>query len=166
MNRDLMRRLARRTLVVAATVAVLGVGVMTVQVAAQWRAEAAPLDTAPVSMTTITDDIAAETDRATTLTDQVDGIAKEIADLEDALVAANSSVETDAGTAASLQTDLDAATTKLVTVQGQLTAAEARLVALNKAAARQAAINRAANVRRTTTTTTTRPAVTPEPHDD
>ena len=51
MSREMLVRLGRRAVVLAATVAVIGVGVGVVQVAAQWRAEAAPLDTAPVGMT-------------------------------------------------------------------------------------------------------------------
>ena len=50
MSRERFARLGRRIVVLAATVAVIGVAVGVVQVAAQWRAEAAPLDTAPVGM--------------------------------------------------------------------------------------------------------------------
>jgi len=153
MNRDLVIRWVRRAVVLAATVAVLGVGVMTVQVAADWRAASAPLDVAPAGMTTISKDFAAETDRTATLAGQIYEVASQISDLQAALLTANGAISGQADSATVLQGQLDGAKTKLTTLQKQLKAAQARLTALNKAAARQAAINRAAGARSTSTST-------------
>lgn len=147
MSREMLARLGRRVIVLAATVAVIGVAVGVVQVAAQWRADAAPLDTAPVGMTTISDDYAIETERAADLADQMDGVAGQISGLQAALIAANGSIDNDTQTAAELQDQLAAAKVKLTGLEKQLKAAQVRLVQLNKAAARQAAFNRSAATR-------------------
>jgi septal ring factor EnvC (AmiA/AmiB activator) len=140
-------RLGRRAIVIAATVAVIGVAVGVVQVAAQWRADAAPLDTAPVGMTTISDDYAIETERAADLANQMDGVAGQISGLQSALITANGSIDDDSQAATDLQGQLATATTKLTELQKQLKGAQARLEQLNKAATRQAALNRAAATR-------------------
>jgi septal ring factor EnvC (AmiA/AmiB activator) len=158
MNRDLVIRYTRRAIVLAATVAVLGVGVMTVQAAAEWRAASAPLDEAPVGMTTVNDDYAAEVDRATELSGQVDSVAGELAALKAAVVTANGSMTTDTESATVLQAQLDTAKTKLEALQKQLKKGEARLAALNRAAARQAALNRAAAARQPAKSATSAPA--------
>lgn len=150
MSREKLVRLGRRVLVLAATVAVVGVAAGTVQLAAEWRAAAAPLDTAPAGMTTIADDFAAETERAQDLASGVDDVARQIAELQSALILANGTVTDDARGAADLQARIDAATAKLTVMQKQLKAAQARLEQLNRAAARQAALNRAAGAARTT----------------
>lgn len=147
MSREMLVRLGRRAIVLAATVAVIGVGVGVVQVAAQWRADAAPLDTAPVGMTTISDDYAIETERAADLANQMDGVAGQISGLQAALITANGSVDDDTQTATDLQGQLAVTKAKLTGLEKQLKAAQTRLEQLNKAAARQAAINRAAGAR-------------------
>jgi septal ring factor EnvC (AmiA/AmiB activator) len=144
MSRETLVRLGRRAIVLAATLAVVGIAVGTVQVAAEWRAAAAPLDVAPAGMTTIADDFAAETGRSEDLATQVDGVARQIGELQTALIEANDSVDGDADAAADLQARLDAAKSKLTAMQEQLKAAQDRLEQLNRAAARQAALNRAA----------------------
>jgi chromosome segregation ATPase len=164
MNREQTTRWARRGVVVVATGAVLAIGVMTVQVAADWRKAAAPLDAAPVSMTSVSDDYTAETGRAADLAGQIDDVAAQISDLKVALITANGSMSDDQANATVLQTQLDTAAVKLKTLQRQLKAAQARLTALNKAAARQAAINRAAGARSTTSGSTAK--ATPTHHDD
>jgi hypothetical protein len=160
MSREMLVRLGRRAIVLAATVAVIGVGVGVVQVAAQWRAEAAPLDTAPVGMTELSDDFAIEAERAADLADQMDGVAGQISGLQAALITANGSIDDDALAATKLQGQLAAAKVKLTVLEKQLKAAQTRLEQLNKAAARQAAINRAAGARSGGggTSTTSRPA--------
>lgn len=162
MSREMLLRIGRRAIVLAATVAVIGVAVGVVQVAAQWRAEAAPLDTAPVGMTTISDDYAIETERAADLATQMDGVAGQISGLQSALITANGSMNDDTQTATDLQAQLAAATVKLTGLEKQLKAAQTRLEQLNKAAARQAALNRAAGARSSGggggTSTTARPA--------
>jgi septal ring factor EnvC (AmiA/AmiB activator) len=167
MSKEMLVRLGRRAIVVAATVAVIGVAVGVVQVAAQWRADAAPLDTAPVGMTTISDDYATETERAADLANQMDGVAGQISGLQSALITANGSIDDDTQAATDLQGQLATATTKLTELQKQLKGAQARLEQLNKAASRQAALNRAAANRTRSTgaaSATARPA--PATHDD
>jgi hypothetical protein len=147
MSREMLVRLGRRAIVLAATVAVIGAGVGVVQVAAQWRADAAPLDTAPVGMTTISDDYANETERAADLANQIDGVAGQISGLQAALITANGSIDNDTQAATDLQGQLAAAKVKLTVLEKQLKAGQKRLEQLNRAAARQAAINRAAGTR-------------------
>jgi septal ring factor EnvC (AmiA/AmiB activator) len=144
MSGELLRRLARRAAVLALTLAVIGVGVGTVQLAARWRAESAPIDAAPVGMDSIGADAAAEVDRTQALSGQVDDVTRQIADLGTAVSSASDSVSGDTDNAQTLQKQLDQAKTRLQTVQKQLKAAQARLDALNAAAARQAALNAAA----------------------
>ncbi len=158
MSRDTLARLARRAAVVVGTIAVIGVAVGTVQVAAEWRAASAPIDTAPVSMATIDDAAAVEQGRADDITAQMDGVAQQVSSLQAALITANGGVTTDTANAQGLEEQLAAAKAKLTSVQKQLKAAQTRLQDLNKAAVRQAALNR-----RTTTTTRTTSKATPAP---
>lgn len=142
MSRASLARLARRALVLAGTLAVIGVAAGTVQLASEWRAAEAPLDAAPVSLTTIEEQYAVEEERAADIAAQMDGVAGQVSSLQAALIAAGGSVDTDAQTATALQAKLDAATAKLTGMQKQLKAAQRRLEALNRAAERQAALNR------------------------
>ena len=144
MSGELRSRIVRRTIVLAMTGAVLVAGVFTVGLAAQWRAESAPLDVAPVGMSQLDADLAAEVTRSSDLTGQIADVAGQVATLRGALVAAGDTVSSDTGSAQALQAKLDKATTKLAKLQAQLKAAQRRLQALNDAAARQAALNRAA----------------------
>ena len=162
MSRDLLGRLVRRTLVVVLTVGVIAVAVGTVQVAAQWRAEAAPLDTAPVGMQTINADYATEVDRAGVLSGQVAEVAGQLATLRGAVLTANEGVTGEASNAEALQAQLTKAKAKYDKLLGQLKAAQARLQALNAAAARQAARNAAAGSSTSSSATSTRTA---EPHE-
>ncbi len=144
MSGELLRRLVRRAAVLALTLAVIGVGIGTVQVAAQWRAEAAPIDAAPVGMDTIASDAAAEIDRTTSLSGQLDDVATQLSDLGGAVSTANQTISGDSDNAQVLQQQLSDAKSRLETLQQQLKAAQKRLDALNAAAARQAALNAAA----------------------
>jgi hypothetical protein len=169
MSREMLVRLGRRAIVLAATVAVIGVAVGVVQVAAQWRAEAAPLDTAPVGMTTISDDYATETGRAADLADQMDGVAGQISGLQSALITANGSMKDDTQAATDLKGQLAAAKVKLTSLEKQLKAGQKRLEQLNKDAARQAALNRAAARTRSSGgggTPAAAPAAAPRGDDD
>ncbi len=165
-SKEALVRFGRRLVVMVATFAVIGAAVGTVQVAAQWRAEAAPLDTAPASMTSVSDEYVIETERADDIATQMSGVARQISSLQAAVITADGSVTGDTESAASLQAQLDAAALKLVRTQKQLKAAQARLAALNRAAARQAALNRAASSSRSNGSST--PAKTPAPreHED
>lgn len=155
MSRETLGRLVRRALVLGMTLAVIGVGFVTVQVAADWRAAAAPLDAAPVGMDTINAQLVSETQRTSDLSGQIGSVAGQVATLEAALVEANQHVSGDADSAATLKQQLADARTKLDALQAQLRAAQDRLAALNQAAARQAALNAAAVKTSTTTTTHT-----------
>jgi chromosome segregation ATPase len=165
MSRATLNRLVRRTLVLAGTVAVIGVAVGTVQVAASWRAEAAPLDTAPVSMSAIDTDMEAEVARTSTLSAQLDEVAGQLATLKGAVWTANDAMTGGAESAATLQKQLDSARTRLEKLQSQLKGAQARLADLNRAAARQAALNAAARRSKPATTTAAAPAPTHEDDD-
>jgi chromosome segregation ATPase len=118
-----------------------------VQVAAEWRAGTAPLDTAPVGMTELSDEFAVEEERAADLADQMDGVAGQISGLQAALITANGSVDDDTQAATELQGELAAAKVKLTVLEKQLKAGQKRLEQLNQAAARQAALNRSAGAR-------------------
>jgi chromosome segregation ATPase len=144
MTRPTPAPLARRAVVLTMTIGVLAIGVATVQTAAQWRAASAPLDTAPVSMEVIEADAAAEAERAAILTGQIDEVSTQVTDLAAALVAASDSVAGDTASAEVLRERLDATKQKLERLQDQLGSARKRLAALNAAAERQAALNRAA----------------------
>jgi chromosome segregation ATPase len=119
----------------------MGAGVVTVGVAAQWRAESAPLDTAPVAMAQINDESTAEAARADNLSAQVSNVALEVAVLRSAVDTASNSVTGDTSSAKDLEKKLAKASTKYEKLLKQLKAAQKRLQALNAAAARQAAIN-------------------------
>ena len=144
MSGELRGRLVRRTLVLAMTLGVIVAGVFTVGLAAQWRAESAPLDVAPVAMSQLDADLAAEAVRSSDLGGQISDVAGQVATLRGALVTADDTVSADAGSAHALEAKLHAASKRLARLQGQLKAAQRRLAALNDAAARQAALNRAA----------------------
>lgn len=166
MSREMLVRLGRRAVVLAATVAVIGVGVGVVQLATQWRAEAAPLDTAPVGMTDLSDDFAIEAERAADLADQMDGVAGQISGLQAALITADGSIHDDTQAATELQGQLAAAKVKLMVLEKQLKGAQRRLEQLNKAAARQAALNRSAATRSSGGGGGSKPAATPEHEEE
>ena len=99
----------------------------------------------------------------------MDGVAGQISGLQAALITANGSIDDDTQTATELQAQLAAAKAKLTALEKQLKAAQTRLVQLNKAAARQAALNRlrgepAAAVAAAAATTTA--AATPRHEED
>ena len=144
MRGDRIRALARRALVLAATIGVVALAAVTVQAAAMWRTEAAVLDPHPVDAAAISDAAIAEAGRTADLEAQLAGVTKQVSDLQVALTTAGATVDADAADAAATRAQLAKATTKLGTVQAQLKAAQARLAALDRAAARQAALNRAA----------------------
>lgn len=144
MTRSTLTRIARRVAVLAATGAVLGIAVGTVQLAATWRVAEAPLDVAPVGMTTIDAELAAESERAAGIEARLMGVAGQVSELQAAVLAAGGTVDGDTQAAKALREQLAVAKGKLAGMQKQLRAAQARLEALNDAAARQAALNRRA----------------------
>lgn len=153
MSATLVGRVTRKAVVIGATVAVLGIGLVSVQLATQWRAAAAPLDTNPVSATSISDAMAAQQQRAQILAGQIDQVGVQVTDIRSALQAANGAMADQNGNAADVQAQLKGAQSKLATLQSQLKAAQKRLAQLNAAAARQAALNAAAKKRVVTVTT-------------
>jgi chromosome segregation ATPase len=144
MTTSVVQRATRKVLVAGATASVIGAGAFCVQAAADWRAASAPLDTAPVSATSIGSALETQHQRAGGLASQIDQVALQMADLRTALQAANGAMANQSGTASTVQGQLNAAQTKLTTIQKQLKAAQTRLVQLNAAAAKQAAINASA----------------------
>ncbi len=165
MSESLVRRLARKAAVLGITAGVLGAGVVSVQVAADWRAASAPLDATPVSASSINDAMAVEQARAQQLTSELDQVAGQISDISSAVKAANDAVTAQSGDAATVQDQLNAAQSKLAAMQAQLKAAQSRLAQLNAAAARQAALNAAAAKNPIVTTTTTTSTSGGEPGD-
>ena len=141
MSGEFRSRVVRRVAVLALTLGVVAAGVVTVGVAAAWRAESAPLDTAPVAMSQIDMELTAEVARADNLSAQVSNVALEVALLRDAVDTASTSVTGDTTAAKDLEAKLAKAKVKYEKLLGQLKAAQRRLEALNAAAARQAAIN-------------------------
>lgn len=167
MSAELRGRLVRRGLVLAMTFAVIAVGMAAVAQAAIWRAQSAPLDRAPIGMTELDAQLAAEVDREAALTDQVSSVGGEIAVLRGAILTAEDGIAGDADAARALEAKLGTAKDKLDTLTKQLKAAKRRLDALNAAAARQAALNRAAAQRRTTSApATTRSGGDDDHHED
>ena len=162
MSRELLSRMLRQATVLVATGVVIGVAVATVQVAAAWRAESAPLDAAPEGLTTIAVQAEAEAARTELHAPQIDDVARQLATLKGALLTADGTLSDDTENATALQDQLTEAKTKLEKLQAQLKGAEARLSALNKAAARQAALNAAAR----NSGSSARTGPTPEPHDE
>jgi chromosome segregation ATPase len=100
-------------------------------------------------MNSIAQDYAVEDERAQDLGTQMDGVAKQISTLQSALITANGGMAGDTANAQKLQDQLAAAKAKLTSIQKQLKAAQDRLQALNRAAARQSAANRS-GTRKTT----------------
>ena len=166
MSAELRGRLLRRGLVLAMTVAVIAVGVAAVAQASIWRAQSAPLDRAPIGMTELDAQLAAEVDREAALTDQVSSVAGEIAVLRGAILTAEDGIAGDAEDAAALEAKLGKAKDKLDTLTRQLKAAKRRLDALNAAAARQAALNRAAAQRQQPATGSTSARSGDDDHED
>jgi chromosome segregation ATPase len=144
MSHEFLSRLVRKAVVLGATLAVMGLAVGTVKVAADWRAAAAPLDAAPVGMETLSAQLVSENDRASWLSEQMGSVAGQVATLQSAVLDANSHVSSDSQSADALKQSLAATKAKLDTLKGQLAAAQARLAQLNAAAARQATLNAAA----------------------
>ena len=153
MSQELARRIVRRILVLSATAAVIGLAAVTVQLAAQWRTDSAPLDTVPVSVSNVNAQLQAEVGRSAALSGQVDQVASQIAELRAAVGTASGAVTQSTTSAQTLKGQLSDAQTKLTAVQAQLQAAQQRLSQLNAAAARQAAANARAQVTGPSTTT-------------
>jgi chromosome segregation ATPase len=139
-----IRTAARRAVIFLGVIAVIVGALVTVEAAAQWRAQTATFDPVPADAISATDAAANEAARAAELRGQLDAVKGQLSDLEAALVTASSSVDDDAASAAATRARLEQAKVRLRQLQGQLKAAQVRLAALNRAAERQAALNRQA----------------------
>lgn len=148
----------RRMAVIAAVVGSLVVGAASIQAAGRWTASEAPLAAPPITVETLSAQLAAERERTAALTAQVEAMTGQTADLAAGLDAANAQIQKDAATAKALRDRMTAAKKKLTALNRQIAATE-----------RQAAAARA-TVR---TVVVTRPAAAPpaprptqEPEDD
>jgi hypothetical protein len=138
---------ARRVLVVSAVVVAIAVAFVTVEAAAQWRATAAVFEPAPADAGSIVDAAGSEAQRAADLRGQLGGVARQLSDLQAALIAGTSGINADSASAAGTRDQLARAQARLHTLQRQLKQAQERLTALNRAASRQAALNAGAALR-------------------
>ncbi len=121
----------RRSLVALGVVASVTVGVATVEAAATWTAQSAPLSVAPESVESLTSRLAAEEARSADLQAQLDAPHGHAGDLSTALNAATDRIATDAETAQALRDRLTAAKERLAALE--------KLIAKTRAQARAAA---------------------------
>jgi len=153
-----VRLILRRTAVIMAVVGSLVLGAATIRAASQWTATEAPLVAPPVTVESLTAQLAAERGRASGLAVRLEAMAGNTVELQAALGAANAQILEDTATAKDL-TD-------------RIAAAKKKLAALNRkiaATARQAAAAQAVVVRQVVTRAAPapQPAPTPAPeHDD
>ena len=123
-------RSARRTLVVSGVIASLLVGVMSIRVAADMTAAAAPPPAPPVSLDSLKTALAAEQARGAALQAELDELTSVTDQLTAALTSTEGEVKVDGLTAKELRTRLKAADAKLKTVNRLLKEAQRRLAAL------------------------------------
>ena len=153
-----VRLILRRTAVIMAVVGSLVLGAATIRAASQWTATEAPLAAPPVTVESLTAQLAAERGRASGLAVRLEAMAGNTVELQAALGAANAQILEDTATAKDL-TD-------------RIAAAKKKLAALNRkiaATARQAAAAQAVVVRQVVTRAAPapQPAPTSAPeHDD
>ena len=133
------RLLARRLVTAAGVVAVLAIGFGSIRAAAAWTAASAPLTVAPVSVSSLETDLAAERSRSDALVAQLEALDARSRDLEHALSQAQSRVESDAVNADDLEAQLAAATKKLTKLEKAIAKAKEDLAARSRAAAAAAA---------------------------
>lgn len=121
----------RRALVALGVVASITVGVATVDAAATWTAQSAPLQVAPESVDSLRARLAAEEARSAELQAQIDALHGHAGDLSAALNVATDRIATDEETAGALRDRLGAAKERLAALE--------RLIAKTRAEARAAA---------------------------
>ncbi len=107
----------RRTLTLGGTLAALVLGFVVIQSAAAWAVDAAPLNAAPVSATSIENKLVDEQARSADLQSQLWAITSNADQLSAALEAAQTQIATDADQATMLQKDLKDAKAKLAALQ-------------------------------------------------
>lgn len=107
----------RRPAVLLGVVLALFAGAATIRAAAVWTAASSPLVSKPPSVESLEAALAAEQARSLALQAQLDSLAGGSADLTAALQAARDRIAEDASQARTLQKSLEAARTKLTTLE-------------------------------------------------
>lgn len=129
----------RRALVVAGVAVSVALGLVSIRVAAELTAAAAPPPAPPVSIDELRAALATEQSRAGALQQQLDDLLGVTGQLSEALETTGDQVSLDGLTAEQLRDRLEAAEAKLAAVTELLRQAEARLADLRAAAGAQAA---------------------------
>jgi hypothetical protein len=151
--------------VILCVVASLAFGAISIQIAADLTAAAAPPPAPPISIATLKDQLAAEQARATALQDQLADLLEVTGQLTAAIDSTEAQVNDDGLTADQLRDRLKAAEAKLKAVNQLLKKAQARLAALGQSIADAPAANKppkggGGGSSGSTTTATPRPATT------
>jgi hypothetical protein len=128
-----MNRPVRRIAVTAGVIASLLIGIVSIRLAAELTAAAAPPPAPPISMSELNAKLLAEQARAESLQQQLDDLLGVTGDLTSALSAAEGQVSVDGLTAAQLRDRLKAAEKRLALVNRLLRDANQRLAALGAA---------------------------------
>ena len=129
----------RRALVVAGVAVSVALGLISIRIAAELTAAAAPPPAPPVSIDELRVALASEQARAGALQQQLDDLLGVTGQLSEALETTGDQVSMDGLTAEQLRDRLQAAEAKLAAVTNLLQQAEARLAELRAAAGEQAA---------------------------
>lgn len=108
----------RRLMIVVAVVFSLTVGAMAVEAAAVWTESSAPLTVAPVSASSLVQQLTDEQTRAAALEQQINALTDQTGQLTAALKDANARIVQDARTAKTLRDQLAAAKKKLSALTG------------------------------------------------
>jgi len=125
-----MKRRIRRTFVISGVVACLLAGAVSIRVAAEMTAAAAPPPAPPISMDALRTALTAEQARAASLQAQLDDLMSVTDQLTTALSSTEGEVKVDGLTAKQLRQRLKAADAKLKNVNVLLRLAQRRLTAL------------------------------------
>jgi len=125
-----VNRRARRAIVTCGVVASLVAGAVSIQLAAEMTAAAAPPPAPPVSLDSLRNSLAAEQARGAALQGQLDDLLAVTDELKAALTSTEGEVTVDGLTAKQLRARLKAADAKLKTVNRLLKEAQRRLVAV------------------------------------
>lgn len=150
------RLILRRMAVTTAVVGSLVLGAASIRAASQWTATEAPLAAPPVTVESVTAQLAIERERTSDLATRLSEMAGQTVELRAALDAANAQVTTDTATAKGLTDRIAAAKKKLAALNRQIAAT-----------ARQATAARTVVVRQVVAPAVPAPQPTPEPeHDD
>jgi DNA repair exonuclease SbcCD ATPase subunit len=110
----------RRSLVTIGVVLTLVLGLLAIRAASAWTASSAPLSVAPVSVGSLTDDLATEQARSAALQAQLDELVTRSTELTGAFEEAQARISSDATTATDLRDRLAAAEKKLATLTKSL----------------------------------------------